>query len=176
MKYLLPCSCGQEMMVETRQAGETIVCVCGSPLQIPTLLEITALESARDEAALPPLTTAWGMHNRLVLLGSIVAGLAVIALIGLNVERPVSRFSGIDPYQIWLSARAMPPVQAWDVWQDMKKGLDRRTDERYAAAMVRFHIWEGVVAGVAVIGVALIAAGMFLGKGQGGTALENLSS
>jgi hypothetical protein len=42
--------------------------------------------------------------------------------------------------------------------------------------MVRFHIWEGVVAGVAVIGVALIAAGMFLGKGQGGTALENLSS
>ena len=93
-------------------------------------------------------------------------------MIGLNVEPPVSQFNGIDPYQIWRSAQGMPPAYAWDAWQDMKQGLDRRTDDQYAAAMVRFHVWEGVAAGVAVIGVALIGVGMILGKRQGGITIE----
>ena len=158
-------------MVETRQAGETIRCACGSPLQVPAMLEITALEPARQDSP-QPSAAVWGTHNRLVLLGSVLAGLAVVAAIVLNIERPVSRFGSIDPYQIWRSAQGMPPAYAWDVWQELKKGLDRRIDEQYMASMVTFHILEGVLAGAAVIGVALIAAGMILGKRQAAIAIQ----
>jgi hypothetical protein len=135
------------------------------------MLEIVALEPATQDSS-EPSTAEWSTHNRLVLLGSVIAGLAIVAVIVLNIQRPVSRFSGIDPYQIWRSAQSLYPAKAWDVWQEMKKGLDRRTDDQYAAAIVRFHIWEAMVGGVALFGVALIAAGTILGKRRSGAAFH----
>ena len=59
----------------------------------------------------------------------------------------------VSAASIPIKSRSLPrtclPLYAWNVWQDMKKGLDRRTDEPYAAAVVRFHIWEAVAGGVA---------------------------
>jgi hypothetical protein len=170
-KYLLPCPCGEQMPVETRQAGETIACACGSPLLVPAMREIMALEPAPERSS-EPSAPVWTMYSRIGLLGWAIAGLAIFWVLVLNINHPVSRFSGIDPYQIAKSAQNMPPLYAWNVWQDMKKGLDRRTDEPYAAAVVRFHIWEAVAGGVALIGVALIAVGAILGKQQGGPALH----
>ncbi|MCL2306578.1 MAG: hypothetical protein FWC43_14665 [Planctomycetaceae bacterium] len=42
-KYLLPCSCGKEVSIETSQAGGNVLCDCGLSLRIPSLLKIKQL-------------------------------------------------------------------------------------------------------------------------------------
>lgn len=48
-KYLLPCSCGQIIPVETSQAGEDVTCSCGLTVRIPTMLKIKKLPLLEDE-------------------------------------------------------------------------------------------------------------------------------
>jgi hypothetical protein len=167
LKYVLPCPCGAETAVEPRQAGETIQCSCGSTLQIPTMREIIALETAPlESASSQPPAAAWGMSHRLILLGTTVSVLAIAVGIVLYVHRPVSRFGGIDPEEIRRSAQQMSPWYAWEVWETMKQGLDRRTDRQYEMGLVYFRVWEGVVAVAALIGIALIIAGVVTARGR----------
>ena len=49
----------------------------------------------------------------------------------------------------------------------MKQGLDRRTDQKYAAAVERFRVWQVAVAIIALAGVALIAVGGVGASGGG---------
>jgi len=42
-KYLLPCSCGKDVPIETSQAGGNALCDCGRNLKVPTLLQIKKL-------------------------------------------------------------------------------------------------------------------------------------
>ncbi len=86
----------------------------------------------------------------------------------LYVRRPVSRFDTIDPEHIRQTAKSLPPSRTWDIWETMKKGLDRRTDQKYAAAVERFRVWQVAVAIIALAGVALIAVGT-LGAREGGS-------
>lgn len=166
-KYLLPCVCGLETAVEPRQAGETVVCSCGSPLQVPTMREIANLEIAPPESApSPAAATRWGTPQRLVLLGTAIAAAAILAGIAMFIIRPVSRFAVIDPEQIRRSAKNMTPAYAWDVWETLKQGLDRRTDQQYENAMEKFYVWEGVAGGATLIGMGLIVVGGVIARGQ----------
>lgn len=159
-KYLFPCPCGQQIVVQPRQAGETIACSCGTLLQIPTLLDMTGLEPVAPESAAPPTpSTAWGLRHRLLLLGIFLVVAAVVGIVWLYVERPVSRFDTIDPEHIRQTAQKLPPSQTWSIWETMKQGLDRRTDLTYEAAVLRFRVWQGVVAALALLGIALVVAG-----------------
>ena len=159
VKYLLPCACGQNVLVEPRQAGESVVCACGSPLAVPTLLGITALERAEEEPDSRASPGQWGRRQRLLLLGTVVLAFAVAGGIWLLMHRPVSPFA-IDPEQIRQSAQTLRVWQSWEIWQSMKTGLDRRIDQQYAAHVTRFRIWLGVVATLTLTGMALIAVGM----------------
>jgi len=42
-KYLLPCSCGKDVPIETSQAGGNVLCDCGLSVQVPSLLKIKKL-------------------------------------------------------------------------------------------------------------------------------------
>ena len=98
--------------------------------------------------------------------------LVLTALAGgvwLFIERPRSRFDVIDPERIKQRAATFTPGRTWDIWELMKKGLDRRTDLQYAAAVDRFHVKQAAVAAIALAGVALIAVGV-LGASGGGAA------
>ena len=150
------------------------------PSRVPAVRRCWSLQcaklwpSTRPPKARPNRLTPFGQCT----VGSVswvgpYAGLAIFWVLVLNINHPVSRFGGIDPYQIAkLCPRTCLPFMLGMYAQDMKKGLDRRTDEPYAAAIVRFHIWEAVAGGVALIGVALIAVGMILGKQQAGPAVH----
>jgi hypothetical protein len=46
MSYLLPCSCGQSVEIETSQAGQQVSCSCGATLQVPSMLQIKSLPIA----------------------------------------------------------------------------------------------------------------------------------
>lgn len=174
LKYVLPCHCGLEVVVEPRQAGETVVCSCGSSLQVPTMLEMTSLDPAPQDSVSPQApATGWGMSHQLVLLGTTLTLAAVAVGVTLFVQRPISRFSAIDPDEIGRSAQNMSPAYAWEVWETMQQGLDRRTDREYEFALLHFRIWEGIVGGVTLIGIALIAAGVTAARRQGAGVREH---
>jgi hypothetical protein len=157
-KYLLPCSCGQQVVIEPRQAGETIPCFCGAPLQVPTLLDMAALDPAPPELAATPPAPTWGWKHRLQLSGVVLLLLAIILGVLLHFERPIAPFDTINPEQLQQDARKLTPSRTWDIWEMMKQGLDRRTDQKYADAMFRFRVWQAAVAGVALCGIAMIVA------------------
>jgi hypothetical protein len=92
---------------------------------------------------------------------------AVAGGVWLYVERPKSRFDVIDPEQVRQRAMTFAPSRTWDLWEIMKKGLDRRTDQQYAAAVERFHVWLAAVAAIALAGVALIAVSALAAGGRG---------
>jgi hypothetical protein len=167
VKYLLPCRCGRQIIVEPREAGQTTVCPCGQSLLIPTMLEMTALELAPAEASLPS-EHVWGWQHRMLLLGAMLLAAAIIGGISLHWNRPVAPIDAIDPDAMRQTADKLSPIQTWHYWGLMKQGLDRRTDQIYSAALTRFHVWQAVSGVVGLIGLALIGAGMTMGKKRGG--------
>jgi hypothetical protein len=167
VKYVLPCPCGVQTNVEPRQAGQIILCSCGAPLQVPTLLDMTALEPASVDLAPESAPEVWGSGDRLRLIGAMLVLAALIGGLWLYFARPISRFNLIDPEQIRQNAQKLPASQTWALWQQMKQGLDRRTDEQYAEAVLRFRLWQAVIAGATLVGVALIAAGAAMAKRGG---------
>lgn len=169
MKYLLPCPCGLEMIVEPRQAGETVRCSCGSSVQAPTLLEIVALEPAPVETQPQPKAPSWGAWHRVMLVGFIFALAAIGMAIWMSVSRPVSRFA-FEPEEIVRAAQSMSPPLTWENWLAVKQGLDRRTDTEYPQQLFIYHMKGVVGVGLALAGTALIVIGL-LGKRAGRVAL-----
>jgi hypothetical protein len=100
-------------------------------------------------------------------LGILLVLTALAGGVGLYAERPRSRFDVIDPERIREACQSYTPARTWDLWEHMKKGLDRRTDVQYAAAVEQFHFWQAVVAAVALAGGALIAVGSLRARAGG---------
>jgi hypothetical protein len=167
VKYLLPCRCGRQITVEPREAGQTSVCPCGQTLPIPTMREMTGLELAPVETSRPP-ERAWGWQHRVSLLGATLLATAVVGGVLLFWHRPIAPIDAIDPQAVQQRANDLSPLRTWQVWQLMKQGLDRRTDQIYEAALTRFRVWETVSGVMALIGIALIGTGIAIGKKRGG--------
>jgi hypothetical protein len=138
-----------------------MVCTCGALVQAPTLLHMTFLEPVAAEAQ--PIVqssgAAWGLRTRMRLLGVVLVLAALIGGVWLFVERPTSRFDMVDPEQLRETAKSLPPLRTWQIWEQMKQGLDRRIDQQYAAAVQRFRLWQLTVAVAAVLGIGLVVAG-----------------
>jgi hypothetical protein len=158
-KYLLPCRCGKNAVVEPRQAGEAIVCSCGATLDVPTMLAIGRLDVAAEEMDQLELRPGWGWPERLLAIGLLSLMLSVAAGAWLAWTRPISRFSLIDPERIRQSAKNLSAAQTWEIWEGMKQGIDRRTDQQYADAVRKHQLWMITAGTVGLIGAGLIAAG-----------------
>lgn len=50
-KYLLPCTCGKHIPIETAQAGGEVLCECGLAVKVPSLLKIKKLSTVEEFAA-----------------------------------------------------------------------------------------------------------------------------
>ena len=159
VKYLLPCRCGRQIVIEPRQAGQTIACECGAVIEAPTMLDMTALEPAPVESVSVPTPTTWGPGRRLRLLGIMLLGGAIAGGVALLWWWPVSPSDAINPAHIRDYFKGLPPALTFDVWESMKQGLDRRTDQRYAAKLSQFQVGGAFAIAVALIGAALIAVG-----------------
>jgi len=46
IEYLLPCSCGEKLVVDRSQAGLSKRCTCGRDVTVPTLRGLEQLERA----------------------------------------------------------------------------------------------------------------------------------
>jgi hypothetical protein len=164
-KYLLPCRCGQQHVVEPRHAGGSIPCSCGEVLPIPTLIEMTALETAPDESLSPSVST-WGVKQRMAFLGMVI----ILAAIGLGAlvykNRPIPASDLIDPEKIQQRANELTPLQSWGVWEGLKRQGLGRTDTLYADELIKFRIWLGITIVLALSGGVLMAIGFSPSKPQ----------
>lgn len=113
--YALTCSCGQTHLVEARHAGTTVHCPCGEVLQVPSLRELSALEPVDAQRPRPRLMAVWGRHQALLAVGAIVTVSALLGAAYLQNNKP--RLLDIE--------RLSPP-QTWALWQELRRGPDRR--------------------------------------------------
>jgi hypothetical protein len=131
------------------------------------MLEMAGLEPAPVEAS-PPPEQVWGWQHGLLLSGVALVVVAVALACLFRWLRPVAPIDAIDPEALRQSAGKLSPLQTWHYWGLMKQGLDRRTDQIYETALTQYHIWETVAGVVALAGLALISAGVGMGKKRGG--------
>lgn len=147
-KYLLDCECGRKLVVETSQAGESIVCPCGARLEVPSMQAIRRLEPVRSDSS-RGRTAEWGWRQATILLGTLIAVVSVASALYLHAMRP--RLG--DPY-------ALSPFQTWAVWQQLRMGLDRHPtpwDKQFLDAVRDNRRWRVVWLGIAACGT-LVAA------------------
>ena len=78
MKYQLPCKCGQSVEIEPGQAGQTVVCICGENLLVPSMLQVKALPVAPEKS--PPPREEAGILRRTFLILGIALFIPSIAL------------------------------------------------------------------------------------------------
>ena len=167
--YLLPCSCGEKVPVEPRQAGEVVRCSCGASLEVPTLLEMAALERAEPEPGARRPSRPWGVRQGLALMGAVIFLGALVLVIFVSRTRPHP--PGFDrpemsPEAIRRQSRALTPFESRRAWQTLRAqgpdGLMPAQEQRYAdklgryqEELLRWRLSMGVVLVIAVAGVSL---------------------
>jgi hypothetical protein len=98
MKYLVPCSaCGVKTPVELGQAGQTMMCSCGQPLEVPSVRALRQLEPVAEEKV---AAATWNRRKGLVFLGSALLALAVLAAAVLLFVRPSIDAAKLPPVNV----------------------------------------------------------------------------
>ena len=89
-KYLLPCACGENLMVDSGESGLSLPCTCGAQLTVPTMRGLAKLDKVEVEEDQP--AQAWGARQRGIIIGAVllVIGLA-IGLTGTFLPKPTVR-------------------------------------------------------------------------------------
>ena len=169
MKYLLPCSCGQSIVVEASQAGQMVACSCGRSQEAPTMRGIRALEPAAQanaREAKPGQPAAWSpVQGGLFVLGILIAmaGIAAAGWYGYEIQRinvPVPTEADFirDANQI----DGMPVDELYEGYIKVREmGLGAAETPLYAIAQRVEAVYKRyVIAGciAAVIGLALVAS------------------
>lgn len=169
-RYLLPCSCGQNVEVEAKQAGLQVACKCGKKQEVPTLRglkQLSLVAGSQQEAAAQAST--WGPRQGITFLGVVVllcglAGAGVLWFTWPKFDMPDFDKFRADSRQ---AAMEMNLVQAFEAWDGMQKtGFSRnlnpafRNYEDRSAAHTRWLIASGILAGVGgVMAGAALASG-----------------
>lgn len=168
--YLLPCSCGQKVRVEPRQAGEVVRCSCGASLEAPTMLKMATLEPAQPEPGSRQPPQAWGVRQSLSLVGGVIL-LVSLGLAGFlfydKPPPPISARSEMSAEAIRRQSRGLTPLQSRRAWQALRAtGPDGRMPAqenvyagilaRHQEELLRWWLSMGVVVIIAVVGAALV--------------------
>jgi len=173
-RYLLPCPCGKKIPVETTHAGETVSCVCGQQIEVPTLLALRSLEPAEEE---PDAVAArsWGVSQGLAIVGVMVMLGAAAALIYFYVHQPVPPRAVYNETIVERDIQNLTLLGSERLWERLRRGLggSGRIDpayrealgtywisryatvsEAYEGAVKQYHIRLGVGLAVFVLGMA----------------------
>jgi hypothetical protein len=124
-QFLLPCSCGQKLVVSPAQAGGQVGCGCGKSLAVPTLRGLRELEIA--PAGSPGKTKAgWSsVHGAVFAAGLVLAaaGVFLLAIHGLQYGQIMGFKLTQDYTPAVVSAEmaridALTPLQAFEEWHE----------------------------------------------------------
>lgn len=174
MSYLLPCSCGQNVLVEPRQAGGQVRCICGKELSVPTLRGLKQLKPATtggESASRAATTRPWNPVRGAVFTSGLVLtflSLLVIAVTLFQYTR-VSGYTEDQSSQIHqLEAGQIDEftldqsIEAFKLLRD--EGLDEGPPPYWVVAkeMVTSQWrWIAWASAVAVLGVVMSLAAVF---------------
>ncbi|MBN2216592.1 MAG: hypothetical protein JW719_04375 [Pirellulales bacterium] len=179
-RYLLPCSCGRSIPVETTQAGQMVSCACGKTLEVPTLLKLRSLEPVADqhEAA---VERSWGGAQGLAIVGGVVTLIGVAGLAFFFLYRPVPPKAVHTEKNIARGIENLTLIQSEGVWEQLRHGLGgsgpvdpayraalktywiskyATVAEAYEGAMKQYRIRLGVGLVVLALGVAMTTFGL----------------
>jgi hypothetical protein len=170
--YLLPCPCGRNVTVEPRQAGGEVPCPCGRRLDVPRMREMRLLECVENlpETAIEQRPAAWGAAQRLKLIGVVVLGIALVAVVAIHRTRPMSPDEAMARYLDESRVRDFTPLQTLDYWKWLRRGLPSQTraqEQLYAQAMILYRAWLTLAGLLGGAGAVLLGAGMWKGHRQG---------
>ena len=113
------------MPVSIVQAGQSVRCACGAPLQVPSLRALRALASTETSGSTPTRTQrarTWDDRHRvasLLCLGAL-CGLAISAYGALRL--PVL-IAPATPQQVEEWFRTCSPIEVFTLYEELRKGL-----------------------------------------------------
>ena len=156
-KYLLPCTCGVETIIDQRQAGELVTCTCGRALEVPTLRGLANLEAAESPAE---QRSTWGPKQGLAFIGILLTVAALGFAAYAYVTRPKPDLSYVR--------RAMDistPASSLAAWEVVRRGVDVgptpmsvNFDRRLASSWR----WIYVSLGSAALGVLIVVSSLLV--------------
>lgn len=168
IQYLVPCSCGRKMPVETRQAGEVISCACGASLDIPRLIELKKLEKIAIQAADAKPHGIWGVGQGLILSGAVLLIGVVLLSILVIIFGAGDPYDNMTPDQIRTAFQQMTPEQTWGTWMNLRQsGINppKKAVERYLEGLhAQRQMLLAFLSIAAVVDVALLVAGILVAR------------
>lgn len=167
-KYLLPCLCGRKIAIEVGQSGQTVSCTCGRRLDVPTMLQIRALERIEEECP-PRVRLPWGVRQGLVLIGTLIVVASVCIATGLYLARPrLPTPPQLEQVQAYMEKLSLLQSQ-WE-WQHLRGGLDeagaREIEAAFGAKRASYHRWLAVAGVIGVLGVICAASSLLVPQGK----------
>jgi hypothetical protein len=172
VKYLLTCTCGQDVAVTTTQAGSDVPCPCGKSLPVPTLLQLKQLPQVQEDQPKTPAKKWTPLQGGVFVAGAVVtlvalgtAGYLAWQRSQLKTEKP--KIAGKLDYIADTRKRSMDELwEYWEVLSDEKLWPRRRPRipiyaiDRKKDAVLRRYL--SVAVGVALAGLALSSASFFI--------------
>ncbi len=161
--YLLPCSCGRDIPIESRQAGETVHCDCGRSCAVPTMREVQCLRTAPAPAstAMPATTKrAWGNPQRFLMAGTVLCLLAATASVILYRQFP-SLFAGLrSPQAERKFVESLPTAATIQYFrQVILPGIEVREPAGVESKRSRVYLGMAGTAVLGAIGLILLVVG-----------------
>lgn len=167
-QFLLPCECGNQLVVTPAQAGRRIDCDCGRVVAVPTLgglRQLAPVKESTPEARRPVAWNAWrGMlfvgGVLLAILGLVIGGYASNIVRQIDVARVAEYVEGQELADID-EIEKMSPAATYELWKNIKNlELGRpgyAPQLRAQAAVNRYFTWAAVGFGIAALGLAMSA-------------------
>lgn len=167
VKYLLPCQCGKQIPVDTRQAGQDVRCDCGTMLEVPTMRGVTALrrvdvEEEVDELSQTEMSDGWGVSQGVAVMGGVIflLGVGLFVLHCLAAPGPVEFMTeNLD---------SLTPADTFGLWLRLREGLprDHMIEEHYLPFVAANKRWQYAGLGIAVIGALTLGGALLVLRRQ----------
>lgn len=179
--YLLPCSCGAELSVDTSQAGESMDCPdCGGQLEVPSLrglkhLAVAGQQPSADSSlraaaysVAKPKKWAPGQLAVLVAGAGLVAACGAAMLVIHWIRADVANYVWTAEDDIQLSTEfidqlnAQQSLELWNVYRERGIGVHASPD--YVNEQRRMKVLHALMITCGVLlagGVALMIAGFW---------------
>jgi len=147
IKYLLPCSCGEKLEIESTQAGQILRCSCGKDVEVPTMQGIRRLEQvvvATNESR--PASSFGGAALGIALFGLIVLLAGGSLMYWTYSRRPIMvEMDQVSPWDTWL------------MWQSLREGV-RMPEYSNSPYLEAKKVYKQYL----IIGIVIIAIGVIL--------------
>lgn len=177
-RYKLTCSCGEQIIVEPRQAGRKIECPCGATVDVPTLMGMKQLPPLDEEAITTPdrstdnLAENIGSRMVMLLVGIVLLIVGIGGAVYFVSDRPIHPQDMISEQFIekWVATRT--PLQLDDFWGNLKLyGADapqvtEQELEIYDRKIMMNNIWLSVSSLLALAGIGIAIGAVIASPGK----------